>query len=401
MSGKVSRHAADKASRSQEPNNKESHDNLREHKKLSQRAAANHEDKVSRRKKNAGLAAIFFMCGIGLLNFLSTVLGFIAGNGVIFLDVQDTAQLKNVLFGGDPWLVYCVTKETESHRLPLVLEDSSRSLGSSLGVKVGVLRCWDATSTGRSVASRFKLRDSPPLAFVVANGNKPRSLNMVGVSKAEELEKKIKPALKIETYPITALKQWPNLCTSRRACIVVGHKQRAQRDTAMNVLRPLLDSFRTLKLVTLDTAFWQLKLEDNLLATRTQKGGADVLCLSRDDVAGGNATYSGSFLQNLDSSSGEAFFKDCMEQKNLVHLKGPPRINARPSKPRVVSPEPMQEKAAPAPTPAKPRSNVDHVGSRAQMEKEDEALFEAVDEAEQASIPDQEEEEESDEDVEL
>lgn len=36
----------------------------------------------------------------------------IVGNGIVQLDVQDTAKLKAVLFGGEPWLVYCVNPDT-------------------------------------------------------------------------------------------------------------------------------------------------------------------------------------------------------------------------------------------------------------------------------------------------
>ena len=36
----------------------------------------------------------------------------IVGNGIVQLDVQDTLKLKAVLFGGEPWLVYCVNQDT-------------------------------------------------------------------------------------------------------------------------------------------------------------------------------------------------------------------------------------------------------------------------------------------------
>ena len=160
-----------------------------------------------------------------------------------------------------------------------------------------MLRCWDETSSGRSVAQRFKLNLKPPLSFLVANGNKPRTLGLTGISKAEDLEKRIKPALSIEAVRVDALKKWTASCTSRRSCLVVGYKNTAQRDTAMNVVKPLQEKFRSLKVVTLDTAFWQLKLEESLMATRgREKRGADVLCLTREDVPGGNSSFAGAFV---------------------------------------------------------------------------------------------------------
>lgn len=374
------------------PNHKERLEEQRENKRRIQKARAGDAEKVSWRKKAGGIAFVFFICGVGLFNFLSTVLDFIAGNGTTMLDVHETATLKRVLFGGEPWLVYCVNNDTLNQRLPKVLEDSAPSLSRSIGLNVGVLQCWDQTESGRSVAQRFKMKLSPPLTFVVANGNKPRVVNMVGVSKAEDLEKKLKPALKIDTYRIGKLKDWSSLCTSRRACVVVGHKWPAQKDTAVTLLRPMLEKHRAVKVVTLDTSFWQLKLDEGVMATRApkdkgQQKGADILCLARKDGNhSANDTHIGRFLQDADSSSAAAFLTACEQQTDLVAIGVAPRIKARPSKPpKVVEPEPYRPSASPTPRPTPPprkpaRANVDHVGSRDRMEQEEEALFEAVDE---------------------
>ncbi|CAE7235868.1 SYP42 [Symbiodinium natans] len=157
------------------------------------------QEKASWKQQAAGWFFILFMCGIGFFSFLFSLSDIIIGNGVVALDAQDTAKLKKVLFGGDPWLIYCINDETVNQRLPQILEESGRSLWRSLGLSVGLLRCWDETSSGRSVAQRFKLSLKPPLSFVVANGNKPRLLQLTGISKVEDLERRIKPALKLET----------------------------------------------------------------------------------------------------------------------------------------------------------------------------------------------------------
>merc|ERR1711904_639840 len=80
------------------------------------------EEKVSLKKKIGGIVAILFLCGVGLFNFLETVFGALMGTGITVLDVRDTARLKEVLFGGEPWLVYCVNNQTVNQRLPKVLE---------------------------------------------------------------------------------------------------------------------------------------------------------------------------------------------------------------------------------------------------------------------------------------
>merc|ERR1719198_578251 len=291
-----------------------------------------------------------------------------------------------------------------NQRLPTVLEESARSLYSSLSLRSGVLACWEPTESGRSVAQRFKLRASPPLAFVVANGNKPRVLNLVGASKAEDLEKKIKPALKLEISRIDALKKWPKLCSSRRTCVVIGHRNTAQRDLAVSIFKPLLESHRSVKVVTLDTSFWRLALDDGVLATRPSKESksADVLCLAREEGSSrGNSTHSGTFLQELAKGTAAGFLKACDQHSDLVPIQVIPKISAKPTKPRKV-------KATPHPRPPPPprqetrssskRTNVDRVGSRADLEREDEVLFEAVEESEEGQEADSSEDDEASDD---
>jgi hypothetical protein len=347
-------------------------------------------EKVSRRTQLIGMGIVGSICIVGLLQFLSTVSDFISNKGVVAIDVKDTAKLKSVLFGGDPWLIYCVNNETVNQRLPRVLEDSTSTLWSSLGVRVGVLKCWDRMESGRSVVQRFKLKMSPPLTFAVANGDSPRLVDMIGVSKTEHLEKKLKPLLKVQTERIDSLKKWPSKCTGRRTCIVVGYKQTAQKDTAMNLLKPFVEKHRTIKFVTLDTSFWQLKLDEGILSTRPgreeeKQRGADVMCLARDEGSSGNATFSGTFMQQLTASAAASFIKACADRVDLVQMPAAPKISARPSKPKVVKPDAPKRAAArpaPRPPPRDTRTNVDRVGSRAEMERQEqeEALFEAVEE---------------------
>eukprot|EP00931_Biecheleriopsis_adriatica_P078164 TRINITY_DN51630_c0_g1_i1.p1 TRINITY_DN51630_c0_g1~~TRINITY_DN51630_c0_g1_i1.p1 ORF type:complete len:424 (-),score=105.01 TRINITY_DN51630_c0_g1_i1:33-1304(-) len=374
-------------------------------KAMQKRSKTREVEKGSWKQKAGGLFFIIFMCGVGLFSFLSTVWGFVVGSGVVNVDVQDTTKLKNVLFGGEPWLIYCVNSDTVNYPLPRVVEDSAWTLWSNLRVSVGVLHCWDKTESGRSVAQRFKMNLKPPLAFVVANGNKPRSLNLAGISKTEDLEKRIKPALSLEIPRIDTLKKWPSLCTSRRSCVVVGHKHQAQKTTALNVLQPLHEKYRALKIVTLDTAFWQLKLEESVMATRKSKGTADVLCLTREEKPGSNATYGGFFLPSLDSSSASSFLQACSDHTGAIEIKAAPRIKARPSKPKKATPAPVPPSRPSKPSPPPPSrktANVDQVGSRSALETEEEPLFEAVEEGDEEEGSEEEEEDDSgDDEVEL
>lgn len=385
------------------PTHKERHQTQKE--ALRKRAVQGRQlEKVSWKQRAAGLCAILFLVGVGLFQFLAQIFSFVAGSGVTTLQIEDTARLKQVLFGGEPWFIYCVNNETEGQNLPKVLTESAWSLKQQIGLHIGTLRCWDQTQSGRSVAQRFKLNLKPPLSFVVANGNKPRILNLVGISSGDILQKRVMPALQLQTYRIDSLKKWSSLCTSRRACVIVGHRQHPQRDAALNVLKPLHERHRGIKIVTLDTSFWQLKLDDGVLSTRPAASngggrGADVFCLAREEGGGGsNATHSGRFLQAFDATSTSAFLTDCEQQTDLVKLHVMPKIKARPPKPpKVVVPPPLQSsrpvessvppKAKESTKPKDARAKVDYVGSREKLESEEDFLFEAVQESEEGNFP--------------
>mmetsp|Transcript_45611 Transcript_45611/g.128407 ORF Transcript_45611/g.128407 Transcript_45611/m.128407 type:complete len:421 (+) Transcript_45611:91-1353(+) len=383
----------DKAKEWKGGSHKERQESAKEKKREVQKRVARDQEEVSWKKKAGAIAAVVFMCGAGFAQFLSTILGAVQGTGIVNVDIADTAKLKSVLFSGEPWLVYCVNNDTATQRLPRVLEEGASTLSSSLGVSTAVIRCWDQSASGRSVAQRFKLNLKPPLAFVTANGNTPRTINLVGISKIDELEKRVKPALKVEAHKIDTLKKWPNLCTSRKTCVVIGHKNGAQRELGLNVFKPLLEKHRGVKVVTLDTAFWQLKLDEKVLRTRASGKGAQVFCLARDDAPGGNATYRGAFLQDLDGSSASTFMKACEARESLLELEKAPKINARPSKPKKAAPPPSPKPRPPSPKPKDPeRGNVDRVGSRETLENE-EPLFEAVDDDEEEDGEGEEEEE--------
>ncbi|CAE8581318.1 unnamed protein product, partial [Polarella glacialis] len=86
------------------------------------KAGRGEPDKASWKKQLVGGGVIIFLCGVGLISFISQMIDFARGSAVVNIDVLDTPKLKSVLFGGEPWLIYCVNNQTANQRLPKVLE---------------------------------------------------------------------------------------------------------------------------------------------------------------------------------------------------------------------------------------------------------------------------------------
>eukprot|EP00933_Yihiella_yeosuensis_P021165 TRINITY_DN16820_c0_g1_i1.p1 TRINITY_DN16820_c0_g1~~TRINITY_DN16820_c0_g1_i1.p1 ORF type:complete len:408 (+),score=87.82 TRINITY_DN16820_c0_g1_i1:79-1302(+) len=360
--------------------------------------ALDEELRHKRKQQFLGCVALLFMFGVGAAGVILQIYEAARGDGATRIDFQDTASLKKVLFSGEPWLIYCIDNSTARYPLPKVIQEGSSELWSTLGMQVGVLNCFDKTSSGRSVAERFKMKRTPPLSFVVANGNNPRVFSWGGVSKPEDIIKKVQPALVLSQPQIKALKSWPSYCTSKKSCVVVGHKNDAQRTHAKNVIKGLQEQHRTLKVVLLDTSFWALKLEEQLLASRKGKSsGATLVCLTRKapEDGGKNTTFAGSLLTDVDASSAATFFKNCADQKDQVPLKAAPKISARSrkEKAKVVTPEawrdpspPPSKRTKPAPPPPE-KGNVDRVGSRDAIQDEDPLFWSAEEDAEDKEEP--------------
>ena len=95
---------------------------------------------------------------------------------VELLRAADAAQLKEVFFSGEPWLVQCGTKADISAAIvddgfgahPVVEKAAS---GLPKEVKVGLLDCHKKLPSGKTTVERFKLDGSiSPLLVLAANG---------------------------------------------------------------------------------------------------------------------------------------------------------------------------------------------------------------------------------------
>lgn len=356
-------------------------------------AAARSKEKTPWIRKLGGVLAIFVLCGAGAAQVLMSLFSGLSGSGLFGASIEgpfkatETAKLKEILFGGDPYLVYCINDDTSKQKLPKFVEDCANEVYSE-GVKTALLPCWDKMESGKTLAERFKFRNQPPVMFTVANGDAPKLVNMQGMQPADvakQVTKTSKPKLELINGP----KVWSKLCTSRRACVAFGYKHIAQVNHIKNVLDPILPEFKSLKFVQLDTEQWKLKLDLKFVEKRpdshTKKGPA-LFCLAK---GGGNTTYAGWYPEgDFNAYALRSFLSECKAAPNgmpddFVEIAKAPKIEARPKKAKIVTPPPYSGPSPPPPTPApqKPKSrHADYVGSRAKMEENTEKIVEDADE---------------------
>eukprot|EP00927_Polykrikos_kofoidii_P033954 TRINITY_DN28792_c0_g1_i1.p1 TRINITY_DN28792_c0_g1~~TRINITY_DN28792_c0_g1_i1.p1 ORF type:complete len:555 (+),score=106.69 TRINITY_DN28792_c0_g1_i1:40-1665(+) len=368
-----------------------------------------------------------------------TRIGEDSSDHIVTVNVDNTAWLKEVLFGGKPWLIHC--QDSQAKRLaplPEVFEESSTQM--KFMATFGIVDCWQRTESGKTLAHRFNF-PKPPVTFAVANGDVPMIVDLAGVAKPWQLRRKVQSYLSASVQRIDGPDSFKTFCSSRRACMIVGFRDAPVLASTLALLNPLLDEHRGVRAVAVDTTVWKVKLEKELAASKPkkkegQKEQASVLCFGRSGVGQAQAR-GGAFLRtpgggNMTADVLSAFMERCAAGKNLVPIKEAPNITLHgPKLPKYTSPTEADKKQGSAGSPSASKSSStkkkptsgspkktktksmpsysgarrapspgafgsrssrgsrgkkkqDHVGSRHHMETEEEPLFTAVEESEES-----------------
>jgi hypothetical protein len=134
------------------------------------------EAEASRKRQQAYLK----MAGVGALVIAILAFSFQAQfgrtGGVTTIGTNETEQLKEIFFSGQPWLIQCVGPG-------ISLDSSFVAAAPHLAantypyspVKTAALPCGDKLPSGKTIYDRFKLdRRLQPLVALFANGDKPQ-----------------------------------------------------------------------------------------------------------------------------------------------------------------------------------------------------------------------------------
>mmetsp|Transcript_76481 Transcript_76481/g.212431 ORF Transcript_76481/g.212431 Transcript_76481/m.212431 type:complete len:443 (+) Transcript_76481:66-1394(+) len=295
---------------------------------------------------------------------------------VVNVDLRDEGWVKEVFFGGKPWVVHCLDKRASVKQdVPDVFVEAAFELRSM--ATFGTVYCWERLPSGRTLAQRFNL-PKPPVTFAVANGDPPLPLDMKGVVRPRQLQRKAGLYLTAQVTEVDGLARFKALCSKRGSCLVVGFQTLKNRVAAISTLLPLLEERRGIRAVALDTTVWRYRIDDRLAASRPVVGSkrADLLCLWK----GKGARRGGAFLRSpdvLDSAVVAPFLDRCLEGRDLIGMSEAPWISHRQQRAR---PEPRpRPRSRPRPAPSsKPRRATAATAGRRQ-----EATREAVENEEE------------------
>lgn len=254
--------------------------------------------------------------------------------GIVNIDVGNTDWLKEVLFGGRPWVIYCDDK-SDKKRLPppAVFQESAVQLKGM--ATFGTLDCWERTASGKTVAHRFDF-PGPPVMFAVANGDAPKVVDLEGLAKPWQLRRKVQSHLVASVTRIDKTETFKSVCSSRRACLIIGFKTAPMLADTLGLIQPLLDEHRGVRAVSVDTSVWKIKLDAKMATTKPkkkegEKERSNMLCIARSSgkqSRGAFFRYTGEAAPTAEDV--EVFLDRCATGKNLVPMSATPQISLRP-----------------------------------------------------------------------
>nr|CEL68907.1 TPA: hypothetical protein BN1204_046400 [Neospora caninum Liverpool] len=176
------------------------------------------------------------------------------------IDVTDTERLKEVMFGGNPWIVLCRWPENKKWKVPEILDNHRQEL-----MKFGSLGSVDCSAnlpSGTKFAERFRIPSSTE-AMVITNGKAPRILNVWALKNWENLSSFLQRNTKIEVRSVEENISFTKNCLfpPGSRCIIFARKGGFTPETKHKVIAGTVGKkgkTRKLKVVTVDTGKYQV-----------------------------------------------------------------------------------------------------------------------------------------------
>ena len=224
-------------------------------------SSARDESKSEKRKRQIGYAFLFIF-GLGLSQFVLVVYSWFVPN-YVRLSVDNPTQLKEVFFGGKPYLVLCNDGEQAVHS---TFTEVSRSVSYSREFKTAILDCNQKLPSGKTTLERFQIKALPKkskkhLALVFYNGNKkPKQVPfnyLSDTSVKESLLTWTKELVQLRYGRVTNEKTF-QYCTKRKHGNVLLIVNGTLSDVNKRSLAHLMNEHRLLRFCTLNHQRYRL-----------------------------------------------------------------------------------------------------------------------------------------------
>lgn len=318
-------------------------------------------EKRSWRQMMVGIVLLLAMSG-GIFTTLWSIVDYLTGASLFpFVDVKtQEADLKEIFFGGHPYVVYC--QAGKSKLVPKLVIEGANLLPR--GFSTVMLNCDDIIpASGTSVYERFNLDSKGIPAFVVANGEKPVQFNRESFYNSQYFAEFAKHQTTPKLKEVTNETQFRSFCTKKERCVAIGHKGKLS-DSAKEAIEYANSYWRKQRVATIDTARYAIKLDAVLSASleqqmkdgKTGKGYLSGLCLETSGEGGDPDIPPKAMVRRITEGEIYYFMKDCMGSSGLSEVKHVPSLEVKSGKKKTnekksKKADSPKKKAAPEPAP--------------------------------------------------
>ncbi|EKX54365.1 hypothetical protein GUITHDRAFT_99847 [Guillardia theta CCMP2712] len=189
-------------------------------------------EKKDQKKRDERIKQLSWKYGLSTAGVVITIaciysLVTISRSSVRTIELNNADLLKEVFFGGDPWMVHCANENTTG--LSAGFLGAAKRLSVTSSIKFGAIDCGGKLPSNKTFYERFKLplydfNKNRPLGFLFANGDSPLQIPDDLYSEPKKLsnwaEKNSKPSVKEVAWDRTFQK----FCILRDACVMLHTK---------------------------------------------------------------------------------------------------------------------------------------------------------------------------------
>jgi len=200
-------------------------------------------------------------------------------SGMAVLSASKSDQLRQVFYGGNPWVVQC---RNDTVAVPEVYSKAASKLRGA-GVRTGVLDCDATLESGKTVYERFNLKRNPePTLYLFANRLKPRRVIRASLGSKDKLVNWVVMKSEPKLPEVTGNKGLAHHCTSKKHCAMVLSTGKLN-DNERDIVNSLQKRHRTINFHSIDTTETQLSFE-----VKSDKPGPKLVLFKKETVGEGD-----------------------------------------------------------------------------------------------------------------
>lgn len=329
------------------------------------------------------------------------------------LSVDDPEKIKEVFFGGEPWVVSCYEK---NDKVLSFYQEASNKLQRH-NVRMAVVNCKDTLPSGKTIKERMGMVGKTNMKlgrriFFAGNGHKLKEYPKTGSKTTDALVDWSLKLAQLRVYQPATAKQFATACVAKKTCAVYMKPGKVE-DWELKVMRSAAKQRRNYNFAVIDTERYALS-GDGLpkekgpmvvLFNKPPKGHVEkdpeqVFKTKAGWALNQDAFSESNLLSFVDKTVQVGFNKEggLTELRKLPYIKDlrpPPSTKRKKHKRRPSPPSP-----SPSPRPSSSSSNpsppvqltaeqfaeqkrVKEAAKRAKMDEEMGSMFEAADDGEE------------------